>query len=205
MTFPTPSLIIATRNSGKFKEISDILKDLPIRIVSLMDYPKIPDVVEDGVTLEANALKKARMIFQETNIPALADDTGLEVYALDMAPGVISARYAGENATYDDNNQKLLLQMKDIPMSSRGARFRTVAAFVAGDYEGTADGIYTGKIADGLRGKGGFGYDPLFIPDGSTITYAEMSLDEKNKISHRASAFNEIKKILSEYFEGADK
>lgn len=205
MTFPTPSLIIATRNSGKFKEISDILKDLPVRIVSLMDYPKIPDVVEDGVTLEANALKKARMIFQETNIPALADDTGLEVYALDMAPGVISARYAGENATYDDNNQKLLLQMKDIPMSSRGARFRTVAAFVAGDYEGTADGIYTGKIADGLRGKGGFGYDPLFIPDGSTITYAEMSLDEKNKISHRASAFNEIKKILSEYFEGADK
>lgn len=205
MIFPTHSLIIATRNSGKFKEISDILKDLPVRIVSLMDYPKIPDVVEDGATLEANALKKARMIFQETNIPALADDTGLEVYALDMAPGVISARYAGENATYDDNNQKLLLQMKDIPMSSRGARFRTVAAFVAGDYEGTADGIYTGRIADGLRGKGGFGYDPLFIPDGSTITYAEMSLDEKNKISHRARAFNEIKKILSEYFEGADK
>jgi len=194
------SLILATRNPGKFREISDILKELPVRIVSLSDYPGIPDVAEDGDTLEENALKKARSIFEQTKIPALADDTGLEVYALNMAPGVRSARYAGENATYDDNNRKLLSEMENIPASERGARFRTVAAFVAGDFEKTVDGIYTGMIAKKPRGGGGFGYDPLFIPDGYDITYAEMPFDQKNRISHRGRAFNAIKEVLSVYF-----
>jgi XTP/dITP diphosphohydrolase len=193
-----PILILATRNPGKFKEISSIFSDLPIRIVSLLDYPTIADVLEDGKTLEENALKKARIIYHETKIPALADDTGLEVYSLDMAPGIISARYAGENAAYDDNNRKLLLQMKSIPMADRGARFRTVAALVVKEYEKTTEGICTGKIAERLSGRGGFGYDPLFIPDGYNVTYAEMSLEEKNKTSHRGKAFMEMKRILTE-------
>jgi XTP/dITP diphosphohydrolase len=194
------NLLIATRNPGKFKEISDILKDLPVHIVSLMEYPEIPEIVEDGATLEENALKKARMLYRETKIPALADDTGLEVYALGMAPGVRAARYAGENVSYDDNNRKLLSELSAMDATDRRARFRTVAAFVACDYEITVDGICSGKIASGLRGKGGFGYDPLFIPDGYKITYAEMSMEEKNKTSHRACAFNEMKKVLTEYF-----
>jgi XTP/dITP diphosphohydrolase len=165
-----------------------------------MEYPEIQDVVEDGETIEANALKKARKIYRVTNIPALADDTGLEVYALGMAPGVRSARYAGEKATYDDNNRKLLMQLKDVPQADRGARFRTVAVFVTKDFEKIVEGICTGKIAEGLSGKGGFGYDPLFIPDGSNLTYAEMSMEEKNKASHRARAFIEMKKVLAEYF-----
>ncbi len=199
------TIILATRNPGKFREISAILANLPIRIVSLMEYPAIPDIEEDGITLEENALKKARKVFLETNIPALADDTGLEVYSLKMAPGVWSARYAGENVSYDDNNRKLLRELKKLPAKDRGARFRSVAAFVAADYEKTTEGICTGKIANGLRGSGGFGYDPLFIPDGYNVTYAEMLMDEKNKTSHRARAFMEMKKVLSEIYFGKSR
>jgi len=199
------TIILATRNPGKFREISSILGDLQIRIVSLLEFPAISDVVEDGITLEENALKKARKVFLETNIPALADDTGLEVYSLKMAPGVWSARYAGENVSYDDNNRKLLRELKAVSTKDRGARFRSVAAFVAADYEKTTEGICTGKIAQGLRGKGGFGYDPLFIPDGYNVTYGEMSMKEKNKTSHRARAFMEMKNVLSEIYFGKSR
>ena len=193
-------LILATHNYGKLKEIKGILNDLSIELGSLLDYSSIPEVVEDGKTLEENALKKAREIFRLTGIPTLADDTGLEVLYLGMAPGVISARYAGEKVSYDANNRKLLKELENIPLDKRTARFRCVAAFIAKDIEKITEGICQGKIIEYLRGTGGFGYDPLFVPDGYELTFAELSIDIKNQISHRAKAFQKMKFILSAYF-----
>jgi len=193
-------LILATRNKGKLKEIKGILNDLSIEINNLSDYSSIPEVVEDGETLEENALKKAREIFHLTGIPTLADDTGLEVLYLGMAPGVISARYAGEKVSYDANNRKLLKELENIPLDKRTAQFRCVAAFIAKDIEKITEGICHGKIIDNLRGTGGFGYDPLFVPDGYDLTFAELPIETKNHISHRAKAFQKMKLILSAYF-----
>jgi XTP/dITP diphosphohydrolase len=193
-------LILATHNYGKLKEIKGILNDLSIELGSLLDYSSIPEVVEDGKTLEENALKKAREIFRLTGIPTLADDTGLEVLYLGMAPGVISARYAGEKVSYDANNRKLLKELENIPLDKRTARFRCVAAFIAKDIEKITEGICQGIIIEYLRGTGGFGYDPLFVPDGYELTFAELSIDIKNQISHRAKAFQKMKFILSAYF-----
>jgi XTP/dITP diphosphohydrolase len=193
-------LILATRNKGKLKEIKGILNDLSIEINNLSDYSSIPEVVEDGETLEENALKKAREIFHLTGIPTLADDTGLEVLYLGMAPGVISARYAGEKVSYDANNRKLLKELKNIPPDKRTAQFRCVAAFIAKDIKKITEGICHGKIIDNLRGTGGFGYDPLFVPDGYDLTFAELPIETKNHISHRAKAFQKMKLILSAYF-----
>jgi XTP/dITP diphosphohydrolase len=150
--------------------------------------------------LEANALKKARTAFARTGLPSLADDSGLEVYYLNGKPGVHSARYAGENATYDDNNRKLLRAMLGTMLEQRTARFRCVIAFVAKDIEKVVEGVCPGSIAEEPRGSGGFGYDPLFVPDGFTKTYAELSSDTKNRISHRGKALNEIKDVLVRYF-----
>ena len=193
-------LILATHNYGKLKEIKGILNDLSIELGSLLDYSSIPEVVEDGKTLEENALKKAREIFRLTGIPTLADDTGLEVLYLGMAPGVISARYAGEKVSYEANNRKLLKELDNVPAHKRTAQFRCVAAFIAKDIEKITEGICQGKIIEYLRGTGGFGYDPLFIPDGYELTFAELSIDIKNQISHRAKAFQKMKFILSAYF-----
>ncbi len=193
-------LILATHNYGKLQEIKGILNDLSIEISSLSDYSSIPEIVEDGETLEENALKKAREIFHLTGIPTLADDTGLEVSFLDMAPGVISARYAGEKVSYEANNRKLLKELDNVPAHKRTAQFRCVAAFIAKDIEKITEGICHGKIIDNLRGTGGFGYDPLFVPDGYDLTFAELPIETKNKISHRANAFQKMKSILSAYF-----
>ena len=192
-------LILATRNKGKLKEISALLSDLPIEVVSVLDFPDIPEVVEDSATLEENALKKARAVFNVTHLPSLADDSGLEVFALDMKPGVHSARYAGERVTYEDNNRKLLEELKNVPQEQRQARFRCVAAFVADGIEKTTKGICNGRIIDVPRGTGGFGYDPLFVPDGYDKNFAELSLEVKNRISHRAKAFEEMKRFLKEF------
>ncbi len=189
-------LILATRNKGKLKEIGALLNDLPIELVSILDFPDIPAVAEDGTTLEENALKKARAMFNATHLPALADDSGLEVFALDMRPGVHSARYAGERVTYEDNNKKLLEQLRNIPAEQRQARFRCVAAFVAEDIEKTTEGVCAGRIIEAPRGMGGFGYDPLFVPDGYDKTFAELPLEVKNRISHRAKAFEAMKEFL---------
>jgi XTP/dITP diphosphohydrolase len=193
-------LILATRNPGKSKEIRAILHSLPIEIISLLDTVDLPEVVEDGTTLELNALKKAREIFRAAGIPSLADDSGLEVYALGMRPGVLSARFAGERVSYEANNQKLLHEMRDLPQGQRGARFRCVTAFVARDLEKISEGICTGKIIAKTRGRGGFGYDPLFVPDGYDKTFAELSLEVKNRISHRAQALQMMKLVLEDYF-----
>ena len=195
---PVKSLLLATRNPGKVKEIIAILKDLPIEIRTLQDFPDLPEVVEDGKTFEENALKKAREIYLRTNIPSLADDSGLEVFALDMRPGVYSARYAGEKVTYEDNNNKLLEELNSLPPEKRGARFRCVAALIGNDLQEVCDGICRGAIATEPRGTGGFGYDPLFIPEGFEETFAELPIDVKNRMSHRAMAFGRIRSLLQD-------
>lgn len=180
-------LLIATRNAHKLREIREIF-DIPgLEIVSALDYPEIPDVVEDGETLEANAIKKAVTLARATGLWSMADDTGLEVAALNGEPGVYSARYAGEDARYADNNRKLLDALNGT--TDRSAQFRCVIALAdpSGDAQ-TVEGICRGRIADAVRGDGGFGYDPLFVPDGFDRTFAELSAEEKNRISHRGRA-----------------
>ncbi|MBI5214626.1 MAG: XTP/dITP diphosphatase [Ignavibacteriae bacterium] len=190
-------LLLATRNKGKLIEISALLSGLPFEIHSVLEFPNIPEVVEDGETLEANALKKAREVFMASNIPTIADDSGLEVYSLNMMPGVISARYAGENITYAENNQKLFNELKNTPPELRKARFRCVIAYISPTEERLFEGVCEGSILEEERGKNGFGYDPLFVPSGFSETFAELTLETKNKISHRAQALMQLKKHLS--------
>ena len=192
-------IVLATRNRGKTEEISGILAGLPIELISVIDLPHVGESPETGTTLEANALQKARFVHAATGIPSLADDTGLEVFALGLRPGVYSARYAGEGATYDDNNRKLLGEMALVPPDQRGARFRCVAAFVDGKREMTTEGECRGTIGLALRGGGGFGYDPLFTPEGMEMTFAELAAEEKNRISHRGKAFARMRSELESY------
>jgi len=170
-----------------------------VTLMSVSDFPDVPEVEEDGDTLEANALKKARAVSEATGLPALADDTGLEVDALGGAPGVMSARYSGEPPDYERNNEKLLRELADVREVDRGARFRCVVALaVPGEKDRTVEGVTTGRILGSRRGDGGFGYDPLFLPDGATRTYAEMSADEKNTCSHRGRAVRAARKMVEE-------
>ena len=180
-------LVIATRNAHKLEEIRAIFDFQSLEVLSAFDFPDIPDVVEDGDTFEANAIKKAVEIARATNCWAMADDSGLEVDALGGAPGVYSARYAGEPCSYSKNNEKLLRELAGKP--DRSARFRTVVALSdpAGKAE-TREGTCPGVIVEELRGTNGFGYDPLFVPDGYTETFAELDPEVKNRISHRARA-----------------
>jgi|ERR1051326_2182592 XTP/dITP diphosphohydrolase len=195
------TLILATGNPGKVIEIKTILRDLPVQIKSLADFPPLPEVVEDGATLEHNALKKAREIFQALHLPALADDSGLEVYALGMKPGVYSARYAGEHVSYADNNRKLLAEMRGIPSGQRRARFRCVIAFIADNAEKVTEGVCEGTITREPRGSGGFGYDPLFVPDGYRETFGELPIETKNQLSHRSKALILMRETLRKYFQ----
>ncbi len=194
------TLLLATRNPGKVQEIKAILNGVRADIHSLIDMPHLPDIIEDGATLEENALKKAREIFRIVNMPVLSDDTGLEVFHLGMKPGVHSARYAGEHVSYKDNYRKLLHELHDIPHSERGAQFRCVAVFIDRGIETVAEGKCKGVITTAPRGKGGFGYDPVFIPQGFDQTFAELPLETKNRISHRASAFFQMKESLLAHF-----
>ena len=180
-------LVLATRNANKLEEIRDVLGLDPHTVKSSFDYPQIPDVVEDKDTLEGNAIKKAATIAAATGCWALADDSGLEVDALGGAPGVYSARYAGEHCSYLDNCNKLLFELEG--KTNRRARFRTVLALVnlVGEVR-TLEGAMEGKILTEMRGDGGFGYDPVFMPDGYDLSYAEFAPAEKNRISHRGKA-----------------
>lgn len=182
------TIVLASRNQHKIEELRAVLKELGIELKSALDFPQLKEVEEDKSTLEGNALKKARYVYEETGLPALADDTGLEVDALDGRPGVYSARYAGENATYQDNVDKLLEELDDVPAKNRGARFRTVVAFVTDTGAYTFEGICPGTILTGPRGDKGFGYDPVFRPEGYDLTFAELDQEEKNRISHRGRA-----------------
>ena len=189
-------ILIATNNRYKVEEISSLIASQGFTVQSFVDFPDIPKTIEDQPTLEGNALKKAREAFKATGLLSLADDTGLECYYLELKPGVVSARYSGENATYDENNIKLLNELKGVPPRRRNARFRTVVAIVGKDIEKVVEGKVEGDIAESPRGLGGFGYDPLFIPTGSRKTYAEMTMEEKNKISHRAMAVVKAVEVL---------
>jgi XTP/dITP diphosphohydrolase len=189
-------LVIASRNPHKIEEMQQILQPLGIEVLSTQDYPDLKEVVEDQETLQGNALKKARYVAKETGLPALSDDTGLEVKALNGAPGVYSARYAGELASYQDNVEKLLKALNDT--SERSAQFRTVVALVSRKKEFTFEGICKGEILTEQKGNKGFGYDPVFRPDGYKETFAELDAETKNKISHRGRAIQKFVDFLEE-------
>jgi len=194
------TLVLSSGNEHKIKEIKNILKDMPFDVVSKNDMGfEDFEVVEDGDTLEENALKKALELKKHINGIIIADDTGLYVDALDGDPGVYSARYAGEPVSDAANNKLLLKNLKDIPLEKRTAEFKTVIAVVMENGESfLAEGICKGKIAFEPRGDNGFGYDPLFIVDGTDKTFSEMTDEEKNNISHRANALLNLKEKLEE-------
>lgn len=190
-------LVLATANPHKTEEIRAVLGPLDIEVVPRP--VEVPDVEEDSDTLEGNALLKATAIAKATGLTALADDTGLFVDALAGRPGVTSARYAGEGASYDDNVHKLLGELEGVPFAARTAHFRTVmvVAYASGEHF-SVEGVLDGVIAEAPRGEGGFGYDPVFIVDSATKrTLAELSLGEKNQISHRGIALRALVEALA--------
>lgn len=189
--------MLATRNKDKGRELAALLADAGIVIRTMAEFPDAPEVIEDGETCEANAVKKAVTIARHTGLPAVADDTGLEVEALGGRPGVYAARYAGRDATYEDNWRKLLRELEGIPWEKRGARFITVAALAEpnGSVRITT-GSLEGFIAEKPAGTKGFGYDPVFYVPELRKTLAELSPEEKNRISHRARAFAKVREIL---------
>ena len=190
-----PELVVASANPDKVEEISAVLSDL----VTLIPRPKgVPEVIEDGETLEDNARLKAQAILKATGLPSLSDDTGLSVDVLGGEPGVRSARYSGEEATYQDNVDKLLHNLNGVPPRLRTARFQTVAMICYPDgSEIIATGVVEGTISESRKGSGGFGYDPVFIPyEGDGLTFAEMG-EEKHLISHRGRALRNLMEMLS--------
>jgi len=189
-------IVLATHNHDKEIELQHSLRGLGVEICSLSEYPDIGDIEETGTTLLENSLLKAHTVYNRTGLPAIADDTGLEVDALDGAPGVYSARFAGADATYEDNLNKLLFSMEEVSEERRSARFRTVISFVDGNQELWTEGHIDGKIIDFPRGNAGFGYDPVFYIPQLEKTFAELSTEEKNKISHRGLALQKLRKIL---------
>ncbi len=188
-------LVFATNNNHKIREIGDLLGD-NIKILGLSDFDITGDIPEEAETLEENALFKARYVHDRTGMNVFADDTGLEVTALGGAPGVYSARYAGESKSFDDNIVKLLDELQG--KEDRSARFRTVIALILDGKEYLFEGIIEGEIINERRGDGGFGYDPVFIARGYDRTFAEIPLREKNSISHRARAMRQLMTFLDE-------
>lgn len=187
-------IVLATRNKKKVEEIRRITAELPITVLSLGDFPDCPETVEDRDTFEGNAVKKASEVCARTGKPALADDSGLEVNALGGAPGVYSARYAdGAGGNDVRNYEKLLFELKDVPDEKRGAQFVCCMALAFPDGAvKTFFGIAKGRIEREPKGKTGFGYDPVFIPEGHKRTFAEMSGEEKDILSHRGKAIEKL-------------
>ena len=195
-------LVLATKNKDKIQEIKSLLQDLSIEILTFKDFDSFPDTIEDQLTLEGNAGKKAQAIWQNFKLPALADDTGLFVDALNGKPGVYSSRFAGENATYKQNRQKLLYMLRDVPKEKRTATFRTIIVFI--DKKGSkfvVQGECKGYIGFEERGENGFGYDSIFYYDNVNKSFAELSSEEKNKISHRGIALIKMKEVIEENFK----
>jgi len=192
-------LVLATNNQDKIREIKHLLNDLPVTVLTRDDFLEFPDVEETGATLEENALLKARAIAKFCDLPALADDSGLEVDDLNGAPGVYSSRYSGEDATYADNNRKLLQELQDVPQEKRTARFRCV---IATDWaDGTTDtveGVAEGYITEDIAGYEGFGYDPVFFYPPEGKRFSEMTLEEKNLVSHRGRALQKARDVIIE-------
>jgi XTP/dITP diphosphohydrolase len=184
------TLIFATNNQNKVDEIRTVLGN-HFDIITLKEVGINIDIPEPHDTLEANASEKSKTIFGMTRKNCFSEDTGLEVEALNGEPGVKSARYAGENRSFEDNIEKLLHNLK--PKTNKAARFRTVISLILGGKEYFFEGVCTGKIIDVKKGSKGFGYDPVFVPDGSDMTFAEMGMEEKNRFSHRKKA---VKKLI---------
>jgi XTP/dITP diphosphohydrolase len=195
-------LVFASNNPNKVKEINSILGD-SFKLLSLSDINIFEDIPENEPVLEGNALAKARFVKDATGKNVFADDTGLEIDSLGGLPGVHSARFAGENKDSSANIKKVLSLLGK--NENRKARFRTVIALIIENKEFLFEGTVTGTIIHELRGSEGFGYDPIFIPDGKTSTFAEMGLAEKNTVSHRARAFEKLKDFLFHYPDGTIK
>ncbi|MGE5402510.1 MAG: RdgB/HAM1 family non-canonical purine NTP pyrophosphatase [Ignavibacteriales bacterium] len=190
------NIVFASGNKGKIKEIKDLFSGTGYDVISLFELGGVPDITEDGSTFEENAKKKAFTIYENLKVPIIADDSGLAVDQLNGAPGVYSARYAGDNVTYEDNNNKLIKELWTYS-EPHPAKFICCAVYFDGKTYLTATGELPGRIIKEFRGEHGFGYDPIFVPEGYDRTLAELSLEEKNRISHRAKAFNKLKKLLT--------
>ena len=189
-------IVLATHNKDKQAELSEALNSKDVNILSLEDFPHIGEIIEDGETLEENAFIKAHTVYGITGLPSISDDTGLEVDALNGEPGVYSARYAGEDCSYMDNVNKILKKMSKVPLDLRSAQFKTVMAFVSNKMELVSEGSVKGLITKEPKGIGGFGYDPVFYVPEMMKTFAEMTMEEKNKISHRGQATRNIVRQL---------
>ena len=196
-------LLIATANAHKARELAAVLGGLPLALRTLKDFPGLGEVEEDGLTLEANACKKAVFYSRASGLWALGDDSGLEVEALGGRPGVRSARYAGEPADSEANNRKLIQELSGLGPERRGARFRCVLALAGPSGEPRLEeGAVSGRITETYHGAGGFGYDPLFYLPELGRTMAELSLEEKNRVSHRALALLKMKPHLLDLARG---
>jgi len=198
-------IVVATRNPGKLREIREGLKGLDVELLSLADFPNAPEVIEDGESFAANAIKKARALSASTGLPALADDSGLEVDALAGAPGVRSARFAGEGADDAENNRKLLALLQNVPPAQRGARFVCVLALAWPEgkveiMEATAEG----RILERARGDRGFGYDPIFFSPELGATFSEVDAPTKLRVSHRGKALQQFRAFIQARFSGKD-
>lgn len=196
------TVVVATQNKDKCREIQSLLKDLKISVLSLEDFSRSPKVVEDLDTFEGNAEKKARVYSKRTKSLCIADDSGLMIHALKGEPGVYSARYAGKNCSYEDNNRKVLGALARTPWPKRTAKFvSVVSVYDNGVKIKTVRGECVGRIGYLPKGANGFGYDPIFIPKGSPKTYAEMTSEAKNSISHRGKALRKAKKVIQTYLK----
>ena len=192
-------IVLATGNEGKARELTVLLHGIAARVESLRAYPGISLPPETGSNYLENALSKARAVYRALGVPSIGDDSGLEVDALAGAPGLHSARYAGEDASDRGNIERLLGELAGVPPERRTARFRCVLALVRGrENEISAEGVCEGRILDAPRGAGGFGYDPVFIPEGHLMTLAELPAAEKNALSHRARAAASLRRALRE-------
>jgi XTP/dITP diphosphohydrolase len=183
-------ILLASRNRDKAREVREKVRDLPIEIVTPYDFSELPDIEEDGETLEENAIKKATELYRLTGLPTIADDSGLEVDVLGGAPGVYSARYDGPDATYTSNVAKVIREMQNVQPNQRQAQFRCVIAYVETNEVHKFIGEVVGIITEYPRGEDGFGYDPIFYIPEKGKTLAEMSVIEKNQISHRGKALD---------------
>ena len=194
------NIIISSSNKHKISEIVTTIKPLFNKIYSLSDFPDIGDIKEDGTSIVENSFIKSRVAFNHTKLPSMADDTVLEVDHLMGDPGIYTARYAGENATYEENMDKLLKNLKGVPWKERRARFKTVVTYVDGENDFFVEGCLEGKILESKQGKLGFGYDPIFYASAQSMSLGDMGLEQKNQISHRAIAIqkfaDKIKRLM---------
>ena len=186
------NIIISSSNKHKISEIITTIKPLFDKIYSLSDFPDIGDIKEDGTSIVENSFIKSRVAFNHTNLPSMADDTVLEVDHLMGDPGIYTARYAGENATYEENMEKLLKNLKGVPLMERTARFKTVVTYVDGENDFFVEGCLEGKILESKQGDLGFGYDPIFYASAQNMSLGDMEIEEKNQISHRAIAIQKF-------------